>query len=156
MATEQKAQVNLIRIMGTDLNAENSLLYGLTKIKGVGFMFSNAICHVLKFDKNRKVGSLSEKEIEKLEEFLANPEKKGMPFWMLNMRKEYESGKDMHLVSKDIEYNLLQHSRRMGKLKTYKSLRKRAGVPVRGQRTKSNFRRNKTLAAMKSKSGGKR
>jgi small subunit ribosomal protein S13 len=72
------------------------------------------------------------------------------------MRKEYESGKDMHLVSKDIDYNLLQHSRRMGKLRTYKSLRKRAGVPVRGQRTKSNFRRNKTLAAMKSKSGGKR
>jgi len=157
MATEQKkAQVELVRIMGTDLKADANLLYGLTRIKGIGFMFSNAICNVLKLDKNRTIGSLTEKEIETLENFLSNPDKKNIPSWLLNLRKEYESGKDIHLVAKDIEFNLLQQTRRNSKLKTYKSLRKRAGVPVRGQRTKSNFRRNKTIAAMKSKSGGKK
>jgi len=150
-------QLNLIRIVGTDINSELSLLYGLSKIKGISIMFANAICTILKYDKNAKISSLSEKDIEKLEEFLSNPIKTGVPTWLLNQRKEHVSGEDFHLVSKDIDFNMLQLKRRVGKLKTYKALRYRANLPVRGQRTKSNFRRNKTIAAMKSKrTGGKK
>lgn len=155
MAREEKQQVELIRIMGTDIKAGSTLLYGFAKIKGVSIMFSNAICNVLKFDKNRKISSLTEKETEKLEEFLSNTKKEGIPEWLLNQRKDLETGENLHFVSKDIDYNLLQLRRRLGKLKTYKGLRLRAGLPVRGQRTKSNFRKNKTLAAMKSKKGGR-
>lgn len=154
MARDQKKQADLIRIVGTDINSELTLLYGLAKIKGINIMFSNAICNILKLDHNAKISSMTEKEVEKLEEFLSNPEKKGVPKWLLNQRKEYETGEDLHFVSKDIDFGMLKLRRRVGKLKTYKALRYRANLPVRGQRTKSNFRRSKTIAAMKSKRGG--
>lgn len=156
MAKEQKQQSELVRIMSTDINAKMSLLYGFAKIKGVNIMFSNAICNVLKLDKNSKISALSEKDIERLEEFLSKPEKSGVPEWMLNQRKDMETGKNLHFIAKDIEFNLLQLMRRLGRIKTYKGLRLRKNLPVRGQRTKSNFRRNKMIAAMKSKSGGKK
>lgn len=64
------------------------------------------------------------------------------------------TGNDLHLTSKEIEFNLIQLKRSASKLKSYKGLRYRAKLPVRGQRTKSNFRRTKTFAAMKAKSTG--
>ena len=154
MANEDKKQTELMRIMGTDIRTNMTLAYGLAQIKGIGFMFANAICTALKLEKTRTIGDLSEKEVEQLETYLTSPEKKGIPSWMLNQRKDDETGKDVHFVSKDIEFNLLQLKRNLAKLKTYKGLRHRARLPLRGQRTKSNFRRNKTLAAMKSKRGG--
>ncbi|MCA9459566.1 MAG: 30S ribosomal protein S13 [Nanoarchaeota archaeon] len=154
MAKQEKEQANLIRIMSTDINADASLLYGLSKITGIGIMFANAVCVALKLDKNAKISSLSEKDIAKLEDFLSNPEKKGMPSWLFNQRKDMTTGNDLHLTSKEIEFNLIQLKRSASKLKSYKGLRYRAKLPVRGQRTKSNFRRTKTFAAMKAKSTG--
>ena len=153
---EEKQQDALMRIMGTDIKAENSILYGLAKIKGVNIMFSNALCHVLKFDKNAKISSLSEKDIEKIENYLSSPKKEGIPQWLFNKQKDDETGENVHLVSKDIEFDLLQLRRRLGKIKSYKGLRLRANLPVRGQRTKANFRRNKMLAAKKAKTVGGR
>jgi len=157
MEKSQKQVVNLIRIMGTDINAESSIMFGIAKIKGVSIMLANAICIVLKFKKMDKISSLSEKDIEKLENYLSDNQFKGIPSWLLNQRKEASTGNDLHFITKDIDYDLLQLKRRLSKLKTYKGLRYRANLPVRGQRTKSNFRRNKTIAAMKAKStGGKK
>lgn len=157
MAQESKKQeTQLIRVLGTDLKANATLIYGLSNIKGVSYMFANALCHVLKLDKNLKISELSDKQIEQIEQFLTNPKKEGVPTWLLNTRKDYETGEDLHVTSKDIEYSLMQLKRRLGKIKTYKGLRLRLNLPVRGQRTKSNFRRSKTLAAMKAKSGGKK
>lgn len=155
MAKEEIKQAELIRIMGTDVKSSLDLAYGLTNIKGVGFMFANAMCSVLKLDRTRKISSLTEGEIEKIEQFLSNPKKEGIPTWMLNQRKDYDTGEDLHFNGKEIDFNLMQLKRKLGKLKTYKGLRHKVGLPLRGQRTKANFRRNKTIAAMKSKKGGK-
>lgn len=159
MAQQKETEsIHYIRIMGTGIDDSYTLLYGLSKIKGINVMFANAMCHVLELDKNKKIKDLSEKEIAKIEDFLSNPEtkKEKMPKWILNQRKDHETGKDVHIVGKDLEFNLLQLKRRLGKIKSYRGLRLRLGLPVRGQRTASNFRRNKTLASMKSKTGGKK
>lgn len=150
-------ELNFVRIAGTDLNASLNLSYGLTKIKGISFMFANALCHSLKLDKNKKINDLTEQEVQKIEEFLASPQKEGVPEWLLNQRKEFESGKNLHIVGKDLDFNLMQLKRRLSKIKSYRGLRLRLGLTVRGQRTKNNFRKSKTIASMKSKStGGKR
>ena len=151
MAKQEKQQVELVRIMDTDIRAGSSLLYGLAKVRGINVMFANAVCRALGLDRNREISTLTEEEVEKIESFLSNPVKEGIPEWMLNQRKEFESGENHHYVSKDIEFNHLQYTRRFNKLKTYRSIRRRANLTLRGQRTKSNFRRNKTIAAMKAK-----
>jgi small subunit ribosomal protein S13 len=153
----KKKQLNLVRIMGTGVNAELPLLFGLSKIKGISVMFANALCHSLAMDKHMKISELSEKDIETIEACLTNPVKPAdIPAWLFNQRKELETGLDHHLITKDIDFNQLQMMRRIGKLKTYKGQRLKLRLTVRGQRTKSNFRRSKTLAAMKAKSGGKK
>ncbi len=153
MDQKEKKVTNLIRIMNTDINTNYNMAYGLARIKGVGYMFSNAICVTLKLDKNRKIGSLTETEQKKIESFLSDVTKFDLPVWLLNQRKEYQTGEDMHLVSKDIDFNLLQMRRREAKTKSYRSLRAKAKLPLRGQRTKSNFRKSKAIAAMKAKRG---
>ena len=151
----EKVQENIVRILGTGVSGEKTLVYGLSQIKGISIMFASALCHVLKLDKNQKIAELSEKDIEKIEEFLTSgKELTGIPKWLLNQRKEHLTGADKHFVTKDIDYSELQLRRRLGKIKSYKGLRLRLGLTVRGQRTKSNFRKNKTLAAKKAKTGG--
>jgi small subunit ribosomal protein S13 len=84
---QEKEQINIVRIMGTGLNGKLSTMFGLAKIKGVGVMFSNAVCVVLKLDKAKKIADLSEKEIEQIETYLSGETKKGIPTWMLTLRE---------------------------------------------------------------------
>jgi small subunit ribosomal protein S13 len=148
--------VNLIRILATDIDANTTLSYGLAKIKGVSYMFANATCVALGLNKHSKVGELSESEIEKIEEFLSNPDKSQLPEWLLNSQKDVIEGKHLHYAGKDLDFAQIQLKRRLAKTKSYRAQRHKARLPVRGQRTKSNFRRSKTLAAMKAKQGGRK
>ena len=149
---KETIKVEYMRIAGNDIPTNSTLAYGFSKIKGISHMFSNVLCVVLKLDKNKKIKDLSDKEIDIIEDFLENPKKKGIPTWLLNNQKEYVSGEDMHVVSKNLDYFNIQVKRRIMKLKNYKGLRTRLKLPVRGQRTASNFRKNKTIASIKAKS----
>ena len=55
---------NLIRVADTDIIGQKSILHGLTKIKGVGLSFSNAICETLNINKTDKIGAIDEKTKE--------------------------------------------------------------------------------------------
>ncbi len=143
----QKEEKHYVRIMGTDIEGNKNLLYGLTKIKGVGFSFSNALCVSLKLDKNKKIESLTEKELEKIENFLQDP--KGLPSWLYNKRKDLTTGEDKHFVTKELDYDLMQVKRRLAKIKSYRGIRLRLGLPVRGQRTRSNFKRTRNKKVSK-------
>ena len=149
---KKKEAIKIVRILGTDIPSSKKLLYGFSKIKGISYIFSNALCNCLKLDKNRTIESLSDDEILKVEDFLQNPQKKELPIWLLNKQKDSENGENLHLAGKDIDFDLIKQRRHLFKIRTYKGLRARLKLPLRGQRTKSNFRRNKTLASIKSKS----
>ena len=154
---QEKKSAELIRVMGTDIPANLSLLFGLSKIKGISVMFANAVCVVLELDKNRKISSLTEADIEVIENYLNGGEFSKIPSWMRNQQKDTLTGEDKHFVAKDLEFQNLQLQRRMSKVRSYRVLRSKLRLPVRGQRTASNFRRSKMLAAKKAKSmGGKK
>ena len=148
---KNEEKTNIVRIASTDIVDTNNLFYGLANIKGIGFMMSNAICEVLKLDKSRKIKDLSDKEIETIENYLSSKMNE-IPPWLKNQRFDPHSGENLHIVGKDLDFNLIKVKRALSKLKSYRGLRLRLGLPVRGQRTKSNFRKNKTIASMKAKS----
>jgi len=60
----------LIRILATDIPGGMPIYSGLSRIKGVSWSFSNAICRVLGMDKEKKVENLIEEEIKNLKEKL--------------------------------------------------------------------------------------
>lgn len=144
---------SLIRILGTDIPGSKSLYVGLTRIKGVSWSFCNAICHVLKLDKNKKISELSPHEIEIISNFIKNPK---LPDYILNRRKDLENSKTEHLTGADLDMRREFDIKRLKKIKAYKGVRHATGQPVRGQRTKSHFRKNKTIGVQKKAKAGKK
>jgi len=142
---------HIVRVANTDLNGNKSLLMALQKIKGVGHIFSHAICFVAKVDENKKTGNLTNPEVEKLTDVIEHPLANGIPSWMLNRQKDLDTGNDLHLTSADLSFQISNDIKAMMKLKIYKGTRHSAKLPVRGQNTKSNFRRSKVKNAAKRK-----
>jgi len=134
---------HLIRIANTDLDGNKPIAYALRKIKGIGFQFANFICVLSGIDKNEKAGNLNDENIKKLNEVIKDHIKLGAPAWMLNRRKNYEDNTDKHLITADLDFTKDNDIKRMKKIKSYRGVRHMFGLPVRGQRTKSNFRKNK-------------
>ena len=62
---EKKYEEKLVRILSEDIEGRMKLYAGLTKIKGISWGMSNAICHALNLDRNRLIGSLTQEEIKK-------------------------------------------------------------------------------------------
>lgn len=138
---EQKYKDKVVRIVSKDVEGGMTIYSGLTKIKGISWSISNAICRKLKIDKKRKIGSLTEEEIKKITEFVKNP---SFISYLSNRRKDFETGEDKHIISTDLELRTDFDIKRLKKIKSYRGLRHMSNLPSRGQRTKSNFRRNKT------------
>jgi small subunit ribosomal protein S13 len=147
---------HIVRIANADLKGDKAIIVALTKIKGVGYMFSNVVCKTAQIDMMKKTGHLNDNEIQKLTDIIGNPEKYKIPSWLYNRRKDYDTGLDKHLISSDLQFTKDNDIKRLQKIKSYRGLRHAVGLPLRGQRTRSNFRRNKGKAVgVKRKKGSK-
>lgn len=147
---------HIVRIANADLEGGKPVSLALTKIKGVGRMYANMVCFLAKIDKDVKAGYLSDEDVDKINDVLSNPSKYSTPEWMLNRRKDPEDGEDKHLVSSDLTFTNQNDVRRLQRIRAYRGFRHQAGLPSRGQRTKSNFRRNRgKVVGVRKKKGSK-
>ena len=145
---------DLIRLCDADIFTDEKLYYALRKIRGVSFSYANAVCKVLHLDRNTMVGSLDANKISEIESVIRNPSKYGINGWLLNRRKDYDGGEDKHLVSSTIKLTLESDIKRLKAIKSYRGLRHALGQPVRGQKTRSHFRKGVSIG-VKRKSGAK-
>ncbi|MFH1585499.1 MAG: 30S ribosomal protein S13 [archaeon] len=137
---QERQEDKMVRILATDIEGKMKIYPGLTKIKGVSWGLSNAVCNILKLDKRKKIGSLSAEELKKISDFIKNPQ---VPSYLINRRQDFDSGSDKHLISSDLELQKDFDIKRLKKIKIYRGFRHMAGLPTRGQRTRSNFRKNR-------------
>lgn len=140
---EEKGFRHIVRVVNTDLDGNKTIIRALRKIKGINFMFANMVCNVSGVEKNKKTGNLTEEEVKKIENIIINPLDSGAPVWIVNRKKDPEDGKNKHLTGTDLKLSIENDIKFMKKIKSYKGVRHSIGQPVRGQRTKSNFRKNK-------------
>ena len=154
---ENKDFKHLLRIANTDLNGAKPIGIALRQIKGINFMFSNVVCNLAKIDKKKRTGDLIEEEQKRIDDVIKDPIKHGTPAWMLNRRKDFESGADKHILTVDLTFTKDNDIKTMKKIKSYKGIRHILGQPVRGQKTKGNFRENKGKVhlGVKKKAGAK-
>ncbi len=136
----KRQEERLVRILSKDVEGKMTIYSGLAKIKGVSWALSNAICKKLKIDRKRKIGSLNEEEVKKVETFVKGND---LPEHLMNRRKDFNTGKDRHLVGSDLDLTKEFDIKRLKKIKSYRGLRHLNNLPLRGQRTKSNFRKNR-------------
>ncbi|MEX0939975.1 MAG: 30S ribosomal protein S13 [Candidatus Babeliales bacterium] len=111
----------MARIEGVSLPANKRVEYGLTYLYGVGVNRSRDILNKLKIDLNKRVKDLSDQEVTALQKELTQ-----------NYKIEGE-------LRKEVTSNI----RRLQEISSYRGLRHKKGLPVRGQRTKTNARTRK-------------
>jgi len=151
MRIERPKEITIIvRLANTDLDGEKPVFQALRSIKGVSFIMSKAICKVANLNPNQKLGTLDPKTIEKLEEVIKEPINFGVPPFLVNRRRDIETGKDIHLIGADLDMVKRFDVQRYVDLKTYRGWRHMFGQPVRGQETRSSFRqKGKAVGVMK-------
>jgi small subunit ribosomal protein S13 len=111
----------LARIAGVDLPREKRIEYALCYIYGLGLSSAKAIVAEAGVDPATRVRDLTESEIS-------------------DLRKVIESS---YRVEGDLRRELTMSIRRLMEIGSYRGLRHRRGLPVRGQRTKTNARMRK-------------
>jgi len=95
--------------------------YGLTAIFGVGLHTSCEVCEKLGIDKHKKIEALTEEEQGKIRRML---------------EEEYK-------VEGQLRAEITLNIKRLQDIGSYRGLRHRKGLPVRGQRTRTNARTRK-------------
>ena len=157
MAEEQKQELKyFVRIANTDLDGNKPIQHSLIKIKGISFMLSNAILNTASIQKTKKTGYLSDEEVAKIDEILKDPLQFKLPAWLFNRRFDPEDNLSRHLIGTNLTFTQDNDIKMMKKIKSYKGVRHSLGLPVRGQRTRSNFRKNKgKVMGVRRKEGSK-
>ena len=111
----------MARIGGVDLPNDKRVEYGLTYIYGIGVVTSNKILQATGINPDTRVKDLTEEQIGKIREYMDK-----------NLTTEGELRRVVNMNIKALE-----------EIKSYRGLRHKAGLPVRGQNTKSNARTRK-------------
>jgi small subunit ribosomal protein S13 len=109
------------RVIGIDIPDKKRLEVALTYIYGVGRTLSNEIIEKLKLNKDMRAGSLTEEQVAQLNAILSS---------------EY-------VVEGDLRRQVQNNIKRLVGIHCYRGLRHRLGLPVRGQRTRTNARTRK-------------
>ena len=138
----------IVRIANTDVDGEKKVTLGLTQIKGLGRRMATLVADAAGIDREIKCGNLTDPQLEKINEVLGNLGKKA-PSWMLNHRKDFDTGEDIHLISTDVELRLRDEINLLKMIRSYRGIRHESDLSVRGQRTRANNRKGLALGVSK-------
>jgi len=138
----------LVRIMATDIPGSKNVYAGLTRIKGISWSMSNAICNILKMEKSKKISELSKEEIKKITDFIEDPK---VPEYLMNRQKDVLTGESHHLNTSKLDLQKEFDIKKLKKIKSYRGLRHSLGQPTRGQKTRSHFRAKGRAVGVKKK-----
>jgi Ribosomal protein S13 len=94
----------IVRLAGRDLDGTRKIVYALQDIKGLNVSLANAIVNSLRLDPKVRLGQLSDSQLTELEKSLRDIRSLGLPPWLLNRRKDYETGEDRHLLESDLDF----------------------------------------------------
>jgi small subunit ribosomal protein S13 len=112
----------MARLAGVDLPRNKRLRIALTYVYGIGRKTAEIVCDEAGFDQALRTDNLTDQQIAKIREIL---EKKGVA------------------VEGDLRRSASLSVKRLMDLGCYRGIRHRRGLPVRGQRTRSNARNRK-------------
>jgi small subunit ribosomal protein S13 len=111
----------MARVAGVEIPNKKRAVIGLTYIYGIGNSSAKAICAKTGIDVNKKIGDLSEEELDKI-------------------RKVIDSE---YTVEGNQRSSMRMNIKRLMDIGCYRGLRHRRSLPVRGQRTRTNARTRK-------------
>ena len=111
----------MARIAGVDLPREKRVEIGLTYIYGIGRTSSNRILEAANVDPNTRVRDLTDEEVKRISAVID----------------------ETQTVEGDLRREIALNIKRLQEIGCYRGIRHRKGLPVRGQKTKTNARTRK-------------
>ncbi|WMC93800.1 30S ribosomal protein S13 [Kineothrix sp. MB12-C1] len=111
----------MARIAGVDLPREKRVEIGLTYIYGIGRVSSNKILEAAQVNPDTRVRELTDEEVKRLSEVIDTD----------------------FTVEGDLRREIAMNIKRLQEIGCYRGIRHRKGLPVRGQKTKTNARTRK-------------
>ena len=111
----------MARISGVDLPREKRVEVGLTYIYGIGLPSSKSILKEANVNPDTRVRDLTDDEVKRLSEII----------------------NDKYMVEGDLRREIAMNIKRLQEIGCYRGIRHRKGLPVRGQKTKTNARTRK-------------
>jgi small subunit ribosomal protein S18e len=134
---------HILRVLNTNIEGKRKAMYAMTKITGIGKRFSNIICKKAEVDVDRRAGTLSNEEIEKLVAIINNPKQFKVPNFLLNRQRDIVTGKTTQLVINGLIGAVRGDVERLKKIRAHRGIRHYWGHRVRGQHTATTGRRGK-------------
>ncbi|HID74306.1 MAG TPA: 30S ribosomal protein S13 [Thermoplasmata archaeon] len=144
MAEESDDFKYIVRLANTDIDGHYSIVKGLSQVKGIGWRLATVIAKDSGLPRDRRIGDLQDEEIERIAELIERIPEIAPP-WMVNRRRDYDLGRDLHLIGADLDMMRKEDIDRMKRIRCYRGIRHERGKKVRGQRTRSNGRSGVTL-----------
>ncbi len=141
---------HIVRILDTDLEGKRLVPYSLCGIKGIGRRVAQTIVATAGIDPRKKMGELSDDEIERLKVAISGAEKR-LPWWMLNRRRDLLTGEDKHIMGSDLMLKFRDDLNLLRKIRSYRGIRHERGLKVRGQRTRSTGRKGMVVGVIRKK-----
>ncbi len=141
----------IVRIADTDLDGNRPVIYAIQGIKGIGYRVAEGIVKRMGVNPREKIGNLSDEDIEKIRKVIEEDLEEILPSWMRNHRKDFFTGEDNHILSTDLDLQKQDDINRLRRIKCYRGIRHEKGLPVRGQRTRSNGRRGLAVGVVRRK-----
>ena len=111
----------MARIAGVDLPREKRIEIGLTYVYGIGRVSSNKILEKAKVNPDTRVRELTDEEVKRISEVIDAD----------------------YMVEGDLRREVAMNTKRLQEIGCYRGIRHRKGLPVRGQKTKTNARTRK-------------
>ncbi|MHA1769941.1 MAG: 30S ribosomal protein S13 [Candidatus Thorarchaeota archaeon] len=131
---------HIVRIAGSDIDGQESLIQGLTRIRGVGLRISKAIVRQLELNPSNRLGFLTDDDIKKIEAVIKDPVGSGFPDWYVNRPRDRMSGRMLHLIGSDLDFAQRNDVDRLRRIKSWRGHRHSLGLKVRGQHTRTTGR----------------
>ncbi|KAK8794328.1 hypothetical protein WA171_001511 [Blastocystis sp. BT1] len=136
---------HILRVLNTNIDGKQKIVYALTSIKGIGRRFATAVCKKAEVDIRKRAGELSNDEIDRLIAVISSPLQYNIPEWFLNRQKDVETGKYKQIVANNLQANLREDLNRLKKMRANRGLRHYWNLKVRGQHTKTTGRFGKSV-----------
>lgn len=110
----------MARLLGVDIPNNKKIAYALTAIYGIGISSGKKICKEAGVDPEKKTADLEEKELAAIREAASK-----------------------YTIEGDLRRDVAMNIKQLMEINCYRGIRHKKGLPVRGQRTKTNARTRK-------------
>ena len=131
----------IVRVAGRDLDGTKKVIPAIAEIKGVGDSYANAMVASLKLDPRVRLGQLSDRQLQQIEQSLKDPTLLNLAPWLMNRRKDIDSGSNLHRFGSDLDFMIKGYLDREKNMFSWRGVRH--GLGSEGARSENQNHRQK-------------